>query len=221
MAILGEERERDTSLVLATVHIPHSHRASTSISQGTPAPGQSDLRFSKANPIHQRSHNYIHIPPTIIPRNTSQVLSQARAPTQHIKMRTTTPLPLPLLLLLLLLLLTALSSATSPTTGATPTAAAATTSPTTPAAAGPSAPDSAAVVTGAEGAAAAENGRFVQTTYWACVTRGTYSHCGWHRPILDASGAAAAGGGRGAGVGARAGVVAAVAVVAGLVGLLG
>jgi len=29
--------------------------------------------------------------------------------------------------------------------------------------------------------------RFVQTTYYSCVTRGTYSHCGWHEPILDAS----------------------------------
>ncbi|KAK3326888.1 hypothetical protein B0H66DRAFT_171294 [Apodospora peruviana] len=32
--------------------------------------------------------------------------------------------------------------------------------------------------------------RFVQTTYYSCVTQGTYSHCGWHIPILDASSAA-------------------------------
>jgi hypothetical protein len=31
------------------------------------------------------------------------------------------------------------------------------------------------------------NANFVQTTYYSCVTRGTYSHCGWHIPILDAS----------------------------------
>ncbi|KAL1854849.1 hypothetical protein VTK73DRAFT_8677 [Phialemonium thermophilum] len=30
------------------------------------------------------------------------------------------------------------------------------------------------------------NVRFVQTTYWSCVTQGTYTHCGWHIPILDA-----------------------------------
>lgn len=29
--------------------------------------------------------------------------------------------------------------------------------------------------------------RFVQTTYYSCVTIGTDSHCGWHEPILDAS----------------------------------
>ncbi len=29
--------------------------------------------------------------------------------------------------------------------------------------------------------------KFVQTTYYSCVTMGTYSHCGWHEPILDAS----------------------------------
>lgn len=29
--------------------------------------------------------------------------------------------------------------------------------------------------------------RFVQTTYWSCVTYVTTSHCGWHEPILDAS----------------------------------
>jgi hypothetical protein len=40
--------------------------------------------------------------------------------------------------------------------------------------------------------------RFKQTTYFSCVTRGTYSHCGWHRPILEVS-AAAGGLGRSAG----------------------
>ncbi|KIH91198.1 hypothetical protein SPBR_02100 [Sporothrix brasiliensis 5110] len=34
-------------------------------------------------------------------------------------------------------------------------------------------------------------GKFVQTTYYSCVTLGTYSHCGWHEPILDASTSAA------------------------------
>jgi hypothetical protein len=46
---------------------------------------------------------------------------------------------------------------------------------------------------------------FVQTTYFSCVTRGTYSHCGWHRPILDA------GAGRmtaGPGIAVRAGLAA-------------
>lgn len=40
--------------------------------------------------------------------------------------------------------------------------------------------------------------RFRQTTYWGCVTRGTYRHCGWHMPIIDAGaarGAWSAGGG--------------------------
>lgn len=27
--------------------------------------------------------------------------------------------------------------------------------------------------------------RFVQTTYYSCVTRGTSAYCGWHRPIVD------------------------------------
>ncbi len=34
-----------------------------------------------------------------------------------------------------------------------------------------------------------EDIRFIQTTYYSCVTMGTYSHCGLHEPILDASGA--------------------------------
>ncbi len=32
--------------------------------------------------------------------------------------------------------------------------------------------------------------KFRQTTYYSCVTLGTYTHCGTHEPILDASGAA-------------------------------
>ncbi|CAK7212727.1 hypothetical protein SCUCBS95973_001561 [Sporothrix curviconia] len=35
--------------------------------------------------------------------------------------------------------------------------------------------------------------KFVQTTYYSCVTMGTYTHCGWHEPILDASTSAASG----------------------------
>ncbi|TPX06692.1 uncharacterized protein E0L32_002188 [Thyridium curvatum] len=34
---------------------------------------------------------------------------------------------------------------------------------------------------------------FIQTTYYTCVTVGSYSHCGWHEPILDASSGADAG----------------------------
>lgn len=34
--------------------------------------------------------------------------------------------------------------------------------------------------------------KFIQTTYYSCVTMGTYTHCGWHEPILDASTSAAA-----------------------------
>ncbi|SPO06566.1 uncharacterized protein DNG_09256 [Cephalotrichum gorgonifer] len=38
---------------------------------------------------------------------------------------------------------------------------------------------------------------FVQTTYYTCITRGTtYTHCGWHIPILQVGGAA---GGKGKG----------------------
>ncbi len=36
------------------------------------------------------------------------------------------------------------------------------------------------------GIASELNEKFVQTTYYSCVTMGTYSHCGWHIPILDA-----------------------------------
>ncbi|KAI2638656.1 hypothetical protein GGS26DRAFT_353106 [Hypomontagnella submonticulosa] len=28
--------------------------------------------------------------------------------------------------------------------------------------------------------------KFVQTTYWSCVTFPLETHCGWHEPILDA-----------------------------------
>ncbi|TGJ80015.1 hypothetical protein E0Z10_g8743 [Xylaria hypoxylon] len=31
--------------------------------------------------------------------------------------------------------------------------------------------------------------KFVQTTYWACATFPSETHCGWHEPILDASSA--------------------------------
>ncbi|KAK8071421.1 hypothetical protein PG997_011624 [Apiospora hydei] len=31
------------------------------------------------------------------------------------------------------------------------------------------------------------NLKFVQTTYWSCVQWPTTMHCGWHKPILDAS----------------------------------
>lgn len=29
--------------------------------------------------------------------------------------------------------------------------------------------------------------RFLQTTYWSCVTSPVTVHCGWHEPILDAN----------------------------------
>ncbi|KAI1778491.1 hypothetical protein F4818DRAFT_302884 [Hypoxylon cercidicola] len=50
--------------------------------------------------------------------------------------------------------------------------------------------------------------KFVQTTYWSCVTFPLETHCGWHEPILDA------GAGRvrceGGGQALRAGIVAGV-----------
>ncbi|KAI1400561.1 hypothetical protein F4819DRAFT_365307 [Hypoxylon fuscum] len=57
--------------------------------------------------------------------------------------------------------------------------------------------------------------KFVQTTYWSCVTFPLETHCGWHEPILDAGAArlGCEGGGRAA---IRAGVVAGV-VAGGLV----
>ncbi|OTA77629.1 hypothetical protein M434DRAFT_44879, partial [Hypoxylon sp. CO27-5] len=30
------------------------------------------------------------------------------------------------------------------------------------------------------------NAKYVQTTYWSCVTFPLETHCGWHQPILDA-----------------------------------
>ncbi|KAJ0366430.1 hypothetical protein COL26b_011653 [Colletotrichum chrysophilum] len=58
---------------------------------------------------------------------------------------------------------------------------------------------------------------YYQTTYWSCATRGTSSHCGWHRPIMVAPAnaavnAAAAAAPTNFGLGA--------AAVAGLVGIL-
>ncbi|OAA65827.1 hypothetical protein SPI_02614 [Niveomyces insectorum RCEF 264] len=41
-------------------------------------------------------------------------------------------------------------------------------------------------------AAAGQAEKFRQTTYYTCVTMGSYSHCGWHEPILDVSTSAGA-----------------------------
>ncbi|KAI4862618.1 hypothetical protein F4820DRAFT_17765 [Hypoxylon rubiginosum] len=51
--------------------------------------------------------------------------------------------------------------------------------------------------------------KFVQTTYWSCVTFPLETHCGWHEPILDAGAGRARceGGGQAA---LRAGIVAGV-----------
>lgn len=49
---------------------------------------------------------------------------------------------------------------------------------------------------------------YVQTTYYSCVTIGTYSHCGWHIPILEAGAQRA---GNGVSVAIRAGTVALIA----------
>jgi len=47
--------------------------------------------------------------------------------------------------------------------------------------------------------------RYRQTTYYTCVTQGLTEHCGWHRPILEVSGAWGLGEpGRAVGVGGRA-----------------
>lgn len=56
--------------------------------------------------------------------------------------------------------------------------------------------------------------RFRQTTYYSCVTQKTASHCGWHRPIVEISGAPGAGddGGRVWGFGAKAAVAVGAAV---------
>ncbi|KAI1371112.1 hypothetical protein F4677DRAFT_318486 [Hypoxylon crocopeplum] len=56
--------------------------------------------------------------------------------------------------------------------------------------------------------------KFVQTTYWSCVTFPLETHCGWHEPILDAgAGRAGCEGGQAA---LRAGILAGV-VAGGLV----
>ncbi|KAI6090632.1 hypothetical protein F4821DRAFT_21357 [Hypoxylon rubiginosum] len=56
--------------------------------------------------------------------------------------------------------------------------------------------------------------KFVQTTYWSCVTFPLETHCGWHEPILDAgAGRVGCEGGQAA---LRAGIVAGV-VAGGLV----
>ncbi|KAK0755132.1 hypothetical protein B0T18DRAFT_400729 [Schizothecium vesticola] len=57
--------------------------------------------------------------------------------------------------------------------------------------------------------------RFRQTTYYSCVTQKTASHCGWHRPILEVSGAAGDDGRGVWGFGAKAAV--AVGAAAGVV----
>ncbi|KAK4443079.1 hypothetical protein QBC34DRAFT_214067 [Podospora aff. communis PSN243] len=51
--------------------------------------------------------------------------------------------------------------------------------------------------------------RYRQTTYYSCVTQGSREHCGWHRPILEVSGAGGLGEGASwvFGVGGRALVV--------------
>lgn len=56
--------------------------------------------------------------------------------------------------------------------------------------------------------------RFVQTTYYSCVTRGTSAHCGWHRPIVDV--VYGSGAGRGTGAAARAVGIAFLVVVGGM-----
>ena len=57
--------------------------------------------------------------------------------------------------------------------------------------------------------------RFKQTTYYSCVTQGAYSHCGWHRPILEvSSGSWAVDAAGGAGVAAKAAAAASSAAVA-------
>ncbi|KAI1767130.1 hypothetical protein GGR53DRAFT_483161 [Hypoxylon sp. FL1150] len=51
--------------------------------------------------------------------------------------------------------------------------------------------------------------KFVQTTYWSCVTFPLETHCGWHEPILDA-GAGRVGCESGGQAALRAGIVAGV-----------
>lgn len=50
--------------------------------------------------------------------------------------------------------------------------------------------------------------KYVQTTYYSCVTIGSYSHCGWHMPILESG---VQKGGDGVSIAIRAGAVALVA----------
>ncbi|KAI1140027.1 hypothetical protein F5Y05DRAFT_304258 [Hypoxylon sp. FL0543] len=57
--------------------------------------------------------------------------------------------------------------------------------------------------------------KYVQTTYWSCVTFPLETHCGWHQPILDAGAGKIGCEGSGQ-VALRAGVVAGV-VAGGLV----
>jgi hypothetical protein len=52
--------------------------------------------------------------------------------------------------------------------------------------------------------------KFVRTTYYSCVTMGTYSHCGWHETILDASSGTKSAFGRDAGIAMRAASAAAI-----------
>ncbi len=58
--------------------------------------------------------------------------------------------------------------------------------------------------------------KFIQTTYYSCVTIGTYSHCGLHEPILDASIGSGLRGGRRRAVWAAAAVVAVLVFVVGI-----
>ncbi|KAI0836574.1 hypothetical protein F5Y06DRAFT_272828 [Hypoxylon sp. FL0890] len=51
--------------------------------------------------------------------------------------------------------------------------------------------------------------KYVQTTYWSCVTFPLETHCGWHQPILDAGAGRLGGEGNGQAV-LRAGIVAGV-----------
>ncbi|KAK1830890.1 hypothetical protein QBC39DRAFT_382903 [Podospora conica] len=60
--------------------------------------------------------------------------------------------------------------------------------------------------------------RFRQTTYYSCVTQKTASHCGWHRPILEVSGAAGDDGRRFWGFGAKAAAAVGAAAAVVLVG---
>ncbi|KAI0106574.1 hypothetical protein F4776DRAFT_436784 [Hypoxylon sp. NC0597] len=59
------------------------------------------------------------------------------------------------------------------------------------------------------------NAKYVQTTYWSCVTFPLETHCGWHQPILDAGAGRIGCEGRGQAA-LRAGVVAGV-IAGGLV----